>query len=95
MRLLPSGSGVVRFAIACAGLLGLLLAIDAFVIFLFLVLAALAGGSAMNPYAGVVAFLIIPLIATVGLGAAWAAYYAWRATAPKASEAAAAVVARS
>jgi hypothetical protein len=82
MRLVPSGSGVLRFAIACAGLLGLLLAVDALVIFLFLLLAALAGGSPMNPYAGVVAFLVIPALAAIGLGAAWGAYHAWRATAP-------------
>lgn len=95
MRALPSGSTLVRLAIACAGLLGLLLAIDAFVIFLFLLLAALAGGSAMNPYAGVVAFLIIPLLAAIGLGAAWAAYLAWQATAPETREAQVSAVVRS
>lgn len=95
MRFLPSGSGVIRVAIACAGLLGLLLAIDALVIFMFLLLAALAGGSPMNPYAGLVAFLVIPVLAAIGLGAAWAAYYAWRATAPAAPEASVPETARS
>jgi hypothetical protein len=87
MRVLPSTSGILRFSIACAGVLGLLLAVDALVVFMFLLLAALAGGSPMNPYAGIVAFLVIPALAAIGLGAAWGAYAAWRATAPMPPEA--------
>jgi NhaP-type Na+/H+ or K+/H+ antiporter len=78
--------------VGCAGLLGLLLAIDALALFLFLLLAAVVGGGPPNPYAGIVAYVLLPVLVLIGLGAAWGAYAYWTARATHSSEAPAAVV---
>ncbi len=81
----------LRWLVGCAGLLGLLLAIDAFAVFLFLLLATVVSGGAPNPYAGAVVYVLLPALILIGAGAAWGAYEFWNATAERTAERAAAV----
>ncbi len=84
---MPSlSSGFMRWVVICAGVLGLLLAIDAFAVFLFLLLATVLGGGAPNPYAGIVVYLLLPLLVLIGLGGAWGAYEYWIASEAHARE---------
>lgn len=73
-------SGFLRWGVICGGVLGMLLAIDAFAVFLFLLLATVLSGGPPNPYAGLVVYLLLPLLIVIGLGAAWGAYEFWRAS---------------
>jgi len=91
MRSQRPSSGFLRWLVACAGLLGLMLAIDAFAVFLFLLLATVVSGGPPNPYAGIVAYVLLPMLVLIGLGAAWGAYTFWKAAAPQAAEPAAVV----
>ena len=85
-------SGCLRWGVICAGILGALLAIDAFAVFLFLMLSTVLSGGAPNPYAGLVVYLLLPILVVIGLGAAWGAYEFLNA--PTAQERDAAVVTR-
>jgi hypothetical protein len=86
MRSHRASHGVLRRLVALGGLLGLLLAVDGFVAFLFLALAAAVSSGPPNPYSGVIANVLLPALVFFGLAAAWGAYEFWMATAPEASE---------
>lgn len=79
-------SGVLRWIVGCGGLLGLLLAIDGFVAFLFILLSALFGGGPPNPYVGAIAYVLLPILMLIGLAAAWGAYSFWTAPSPEVGE---------
>lgn len=76
MRADGSCPAIVRWLIIGGGVLGLLVAIDAFAVLAFLLLASVARGPA-NPYSGLVAYVIVPALILIGLGAAGAAYVLW------------------
>lgn len=84
-------SGLLRWMVVCGGILGLLLAIDAFAVFLFLMLATVLSGGPPNPYAGLVVYLLLPALVLIGLGAAWGAYEFWCASEEHERDAAAVV----
>lgn len=74
----PWWSTPARVSAAGAALLGLFLAVDALLLFLFLVANALLGGD-VNPYSGVLLFVVVPALVAIGAGGAWAGYQVWRA----------------
>jgi hypothetical protein len=78
--------------VACGGVLGFLLAVDAFVAFLFVVMAALVSSGPPNPYVGAFAYLLLPVLVLFGLAAAWGAWEFWAATTPAGVERAGVVV---
>ena len=86
MRPHHASFGILRWVVACGGALGLLLAIDGFVAFLFLLLAAVFNSGPPNPYAGVIAYVLLPMAVLFGLAIAWGAYEFWAATAPQRTE---------
>jgi hypothetical protein len=86
MRSHHASSGILRWLVACGGLIGLLLAIDGFVAFLFLLLAAVVSSGPPNPYSGVIAFVLLPIVMAIGLGVAWGAYAFWTATSAQGME---------
>jgi hypothetical protein len=84
-------SGFLRWGVICGGVLGALLAIDAFAVFLFLLLTTVFSGGPPNPYAGLVVYLVLPILILIGLGAAWGAYEYLMAPAAQERETAAAI----
>jgi len=86
MRPRHASFGLLRWVVACGGILGLLLAIDGFVAFLFVLLAAVVSSGPPNPYAGVIAYVLLPIVVLFGLAVAWGAYEFWTATSPQAVE---------
>lgn len=78
-----ASSRILRGLVACGGLLGLLLAVDAFVAFLFVVTAALVSSGPPNPYSGVFVYVGLPVLILIGLGAAWAAWEFWVTRSPE------------
>ena len=81
-----ASSGVLRWVVASGGLLGLLLAVDGFVAFLFIVLSAVFGSNPPNPYVGAVAYVVLPVVMVIGGTGAWFAYKFWTATSPVVQE---------
>ena len=73
----PWWSTPARVSAAGAALLGLFLAVDALLLFVFVAANALLGGE-LNPYSGVLLFVIVPLLVAIGAGCAWAAYQVWQ-----------------
>lgn len=73
----PWWSLPARISAAGAALLGLFLAVDALLLLVFTLANALLGGG-LNPYSGVLLFVIVPALAAIGAGGAWAAYQVWR-----------------
>jgi hypothetical protein len=80
MRSHHASSGILRWTVACGGILGLLLAIDGFIAFLLVLLAAVFSSAPPNPYAGAIAFVVLPLLMCIGLAVAWGAYEFWTAS---------------
>lgn len=77
-----ASSGLLRWVVACGGLLGLLLAVDGFIAFLVIVLSAVFGSSPPNPYVGAIAYVVLPVVMLIGGAAAWFAHKFWTATSP-------------
>jgi hypothetical protein len=75
------GERLWRAVVITAGILGGFAAIDAIFLFLFLVAAAFF--AALNPYIGVVMFIVLPAIAALGGGTAWAAYCSLKRRRPR------------
>lgn len=84
MRSHHASSGILRWLVAGGGVLGLLLAIDGFIAFLFLLLSTVVSSGPPNPYAGAVTFVLLPIVVAIGSAIAWGAYQFWRATSPSA-----------
>ena len=82
MRSHRASSRVIRVLVACGGVLGLLLAVDAFVAFLFVLMASIVSSGPPNPYVGVVAYVLLPVLVLFGLAVAWGAWEFWALTAP-------------
>lgn len=80
MRSHRASTRVLRVLVACGGVLGLLLAVDAFVAFLFVIMAALVSSGLPNPYVGAFVYLMLPVLMLFGLAAAWGAWEFWAAT---------------
>lgn len=76
MRSAPWWSGMARAVLAGAGLLGLFVALDALFLFVLLVVNTVIGGD-LNPYAGLVLFVVVPVAVAVGAASAWIAYRLW------------------
>jgi hypothetical protein len=81
----PWWSGIARVFAVAAGLVGLFVAGDALFVALLIVVGAVLGG-ALNPYTGLILFVIVPVLVAMGAGMAWLAYRLWRAL-PHASHA--------
>jgi membrane protein implicated in regulation of membrane protease activity len=64
-----------------AGILGGFAAIDAIFLFLFLVGAAFFVG--LNPYIGLVMFVVLPVITVLGGATAWTAYCSLKHRTPR------------
>jgi uncharacterized membrane protein HdeD (DUF308 family) len=75
------GERLWRAVVITAGILGGFAAIDAIFLFLFLVGAALFAD--LNPYVGLVMFVLLPAITVLGGGTAWAAYCSLKRRTPR------------
>lgn len=73
---------LLRWVIVFVGVLGFLLAVDAIAILIFMLVEPIFTGNPPNPYAGLFAFVLIPVAVVIGLGAAWGAYRFWRVHTP-------------
>jgi hypothetical protein len=72
----PWWSRPARILAVGAALLGLFLAVDALLLFVFIVANALLGGG-LNPYSGLLLFIVVPGLVAIGVGGAWVAYQIW------------------
>jgi hypothetical protein len=66
--------------VAGGGILGLLLAVDGFIAFLFLLLSSMVSSGPPNPYSGAITFVLLPIVVLIGSAVAWGAWQYWRAT---------------
>lgn len=69
-----------RVSAAVMGIVGVLIAVNALLVFFFVLANAVISGE-LNPYAGVLLFVIVPVMAAIGAVMAWGAYQVWRTVA--------------
>jgi hypothetical protein len=77
---------VLRWAIAGGGALGLLLAVEAFVALLFVLMDAFVGSDPSIFRGGVGVLILLPGLILVGLAAAWGAWEFWLARVSEGAE---------